>query len=80
LYWHIGKQINESVLSNEKADYGKTVIKELSVELTHMYGRGFSETNIYNFMKINELIPDEQIFHTMCGKLTWSHIRNLIYI
>ncbi|MDR0733224.1 MAG: DUF1016 N-terminal domain-containing protein [Dysgonamonadaceae bacterium] len=36
LYWHIGKQINESVLNNEKADYGKTVVKELSAELTRI--------------------------------------------
>jgi predicted nuclease of restriction endonuclease-like (RecB) superfamily len=80
LYWHIGKQINESVLKHEKGEYGKTVIKELSVELTKLYGRGFSETNLYNCVKINDLFPDERIFHTVSGKLTWSHIRNLIYI
>jgi len=80
LYWHIGKEINENVLQHEKADYGKTVIKELSIELTHIYGRGFSVPNLYNFVKINELFPDEQIFYSLSRKLTWTHIRNLIYI
>jgi hypothetical protein len=80
LYWHIGKRINESILKNEKADYGKTIIKELSVELTHLYGSGFSETNLYNCVKFNELFSDTQILHSLSGKLTWTHIRNLIYI
>jgi len=80
LYWHIGKQINENVLRYEKSEYGKTVIKELSVELTKLYGQGFSTRNLYNFLRFNELISDEQILHTLCAKLTWSHIRNLIYI
>ncbi|GHT07608.1 hypothetical protein FACS189432_01570 [Bacteroidia bacterium] len=80
LYWHIGKQINESVLKDGKGEYGKTVVKELSAELTRLYGRGFSAPNLYNFMRINELMPDEQIFYTLSRKLTWTHIRNLIYI
>jgi predicted nuclease of restriction endonuclease-like (RecB) superfamily len=80
LYWHIGKEINESILKNEKADYGKTIIKELSVELTDLYGSGFSETNLYNCVKFNELFQDNQILHSLSGKLTWTHIRNLIYI
>ena len=80
LYWHIGRQINESVLKHEKGEYGKTVVKELSEELTKLYGAGFSERNIYNFMKFNEILPDEQILHSLRAKLTWTHIRNLIYI
>lgn len=28
LYWNIGKQINEEVLKNGRADYGKTSILE----------------------------------------------------
>jgi len=73
LYWHIGKEINENVLQHEKADYGKTIVKELSVELTQIYGRGFSVPNLYNFMKINELFSDEQIFYSLSRKLTWTH-------
>ena len=80
LYWHIGRQINENVLRHGKGEYGKTVIKELSEELTRRYGEGFSKKNLHNFIKFNEIIPDEQIVHTLCAQLTWSHIRSLIYV
>ncbi|GHT47656.1 DUF1016 domain-containing protein [Bacteroidia bacterium] len=80
LYWHIGKQINESVLKHEKGEYGKTVIKELSDELTKLYGQGFSKRNLHNFVRFNELVPDEQIVHAVSAQLTWTHIRNIIYI
>lgn len=29
LYWNIGKDITENVLNNQKAEYGKSVIKKL---------------------------------------------------
>ena len=80
LYWHIGKQINEKLLKNEKAEYGKTIIKELSKDLIHLYGRGFSEANLYHFTKFNELFPSKQILYSLGRKLTWTHIRNLIYV
>ncbi|MDR3094327.1 MAG: DUF1016 N-terminal domain-containing protein [Bacteroidales bacterium] len=76
LYWHIGKQINESVLKHEKGEYGKTVIKELSEELTKLYGQGFSKRNLHNFVKFNELAPDKQIVHAVCAQLTWTHTRS----
>jgi len=80
LYWQIGKQINEEILKQGKADYGKTIIKELSKDLINLYGRGFSEANLYNFIKFHELFPEEQIFYSLSRKLTWTHIRSLIYI
>lgn len=30
LYWNIGKDITDNVLNNQKAEYGKAVIKKLS--------------------------------------------------
>lgn len=80
LYWNIGKKINEDILINGRADYGKTVIRELSKDLTSLYGNGFSKRNIHNFIKFNEIMPSCQIVHTVCAQLTWSHIRILIYI
>jgi predicted nuclease of restriction endonuclease-like (RecB) superfamily len=80
LYWHIGKQINDRVLKHEKADYGKTVIHELSMELTRRYSQGFSKRNLHNFIRFNELVQEEQIVHSLSAQLTWTHIRNLIYI
>ena len=80
LYWHIGKKINEDILYNERADYGKKIIPELSSGLTNLYGKGFNKRNLQNFVKLNSVFQDLIILHTVCAKLSWSHIRNIIYI
>jgi len=40
LYWNVGKRINNEILQNKRADYGKKVIIELSKTLTERYGKG----------------------------------------
>ena len=80
LYWKIGKTINEEILKNDRADYGKKIIPSLSEALTKRYGIGFNKRNLQSFIKLNSVIEDITILHTLCAKLTWSHIRSLIYI
>ena len=80
LYWNIGKQINEDILKNSRADYGKTIVSELSKVLITKYGVGFSKRNLHNFIKFNELYSDIQIVQTLSAQLSWSHIYSLIYI
>lgn len=42
-YWSIGKEIIEELQDgNDRAEYGKELIKELSIELKNKYGRGYS--------------------------------------
>lgn len=80
LYWNIGKTINDDILKNDRADYGKKLIPTLSLALTDKYGVGFNKRNLQSFIKLNTVIDDITILHTLCAKLSWSHIRNLIYI
>jgi predicted nuclease of restriction endonuclease-like (RecB) superfamily len=80
LYWNIGKTINDDILKNDRADYGKKLIPKLSLALTDKYGVGFNKRNLQSFIKLNSVIEDITILHTVCAKLSWSHIRNLIYI
>lgn len=80
LYWNIGKQINEDILKNSRADYGKSILLELSKELTIQFGAGFSKRNLHNFIKFSELYPDTKIVQTLSAQLSWSHIYSLIYI
>ncbi|MDO5523211.1 MAG: PDDEXK nuclease domain-containing protein [Bacteroidia bacterium] len=80
LYWNIGKQINQDILNNARADYGKAIVAELSKQLSDLYGAGFSKPNLHHFMKFNELFPDEEIVYAVSRQLTWTHIRQLIYI
>ena len=80
LYWNIGKSINDDILKNDRADYGKKLILNLSDELSNRYGSGFNKRNLHSFIKLNTVFQDITIVHTLCAQLSWSHIRNLIYI
>lgn len=80
LYWNVGDIINTDIVKNDRADYGKGVIKELSQQLTLHYGKGFNETNLRSFIKFVQVFPSREISHSLSEKLTWTHIRNLIYI
>lgn len=38
--WSVGKRIKEDILKNQRADYGKQVIKRLAKKLVLRYGSG----------------------------------------
>lgn len=80
LYWNIGKEIKNTILDNQKSDYGKQIVENLSTKLLGSYGRGYNKTNLFNAIKVYEIFDDERIFHALSGKLSWTHFRNLIYI
>jgi hypothetical protein len=56
LYWNIGKTINDDILKNDRADYGKKLILNLSQELSNRYGSGFNKRNLHSFIKLNTVI------------------------
>jgi predicted nuclease of restriction endonuclease-like (RecB) superfamily len=80
LYWHIGKYINDDILKNKRADYGKEVISTLSTQLTKEYGRGYSKRNLLNMIKFNQLFEDIEIVQALIAQLTWTHIQILLPI
>lgn len=80
LYWHIGKRINEEVLGNQRAEYGKQIVSTLSTQLTKEYGRGFELRNLRRMMQFAELFPDFQIVSTLSRQLSWSHFIELLSI
>ena len=51
LYWNIGKDIKENVLNYEKAEYGKSIIKELSQKLIEEYADTNEMFNAYKSKK-----------------------------
>ena len=79
LYWHIGKHINEHVLQNERAGYGEQTIKNISLQLSNLYGKGYSERNLANMMQFQELFS-ENILQSLIAKLTWTHFIQLLSI
>ena len=80
MYWQIGKYINDDILQNKRADYGKEIVSTLSAQLTKEYGKGYSKRNLLNMIKFNQLFPDIQIVQALIAQLTWTHFKQLIYI
>ena len=64
-----------------RAEYGKEVIKQLSDYLSKMYGKGFTKSNLYQFVQFYKSFPE--IFHSVSGKstiLSWTHYRTLLRV
>ena len=80
LYWNIGKDITENILNNQKAEYGKSVIKTLSQRLVIEYGRGYGERNIFRMIKFYDYFTNFEILSTLSTKLSWSHFVELLQI
>ncbi len=43
LFWQVGKRINDDVLQNQRAEYGKQIVPTVSAQLENLYGRNFVE-------------------------------------
>jgi len=78
LYWQIGKRINEEILQNQRAEYGKEIVSALSKQLTLDYGTGWSKRQLHHCIRFAEVFPDFKIVHTLCSQLSWSHLRLII--
>jgi predicted nuclease of restriction endonuclease-like (RecB) superfamily len=76
-YWEIGEQIYKACGENDRAEYGKSLLKYLSENLTKEFGKGFSERNLRNMRQFYLAFP---IRNTLCAELSWSHYRLLIRI
>ena len=77
-YWQIGRIIVEYEQKNEnRAEYGKQTLKELSKALTEEFGKGFSRSNLQNMRTFYQTYEKCQ---TLSGKLSWSHYCELLSI
>jgi len=77
-YWKIGRRIVEYEQKGEnRADYGKRLLKRLSKDLTIKYGKGFSRSNLQYMRLLYIKYPKCQ---TLSGKLSWSHYVELLSI
>ena len=80
LFWHIGNRINNEILQNKRADYGKQIVSTLSTELKERYGRNFELGNLRRMIQFAEQFPDIQIVGPLARQLSWSHFTILIPI
>ena len=78
-YWLIGREIVQEIQGgDERAEYGKQVIEQLSAKLTQKYGRGFSTTNVRYFRTFYAAYSDRvpEIRHIACGEFKASGKRH----
>lgn len=76
-YWEIGRLITEDELHGQRADYGKEVLKQLSVRLTQEFGKGFDERELRKMCQFYKMF---QIRDTLRPELSWSHYRRLLSV
>lgn len=76
-YWLIGKQIVEAQAGNERAEYGTQLLKYLSEQLTHDFGKGFDESNL---RYIRQFYLTFQIRDTLRHELNWSHYKKIMKV
>ena len=76
-YWNIGKQINEAQGENERAEYGKGLLKFLSEKQTAEFGKGYTVTNLKYMRQFYNAFP---IGHALRDQLSWTHYRMLLKV
>ena len=81
--WLIGYRIAEEELKGQdRANYGKEIIKKISKELADEYGKGFDSRNLYYFLNFYKTFPN--ILNAVSSKsnalLSWTHYRTLLQV
>lgn len=79
LYWKIGQRIYQEILQEERAEYGKHVVKQLSqqLNLSYNYKQKFSSRLLFKMVRFAKLYQDEAIVSTLSALLSWSHFIEL---
>ena len=94
-YYEIGRMIvEEEQCGKKRAAYGTQLLKELSLYLTKIYGKGFSVSNLKNIRQFYKVYATDQIGETVFSQfenlpavgtgrkfyLSWSHYLKLMRI
>lgn len=80
LYWNIGIRINKYVLGNQRADYGREVVKKLSDRLTEAFGKGWDDKTLRHCLRCAEIFTETQIVSAVQRQLSWTHIKSNVYL
>ena len=80
LYWNVGTRINQEVLKNNRAEYGKQIIQHLATDLSLEYGSGWSAAQLRHCLQFAKIFPDSRIVSALRRQLSWTKIKTLLYI
>lgn len=78
--WRVGKRIKEDVLFNKRAEYGKQIVKNLSVRLTERYGKGWSEKTLRHCLRAAETFSENEIVSAVQRQFSWTSLKMVMYI
>ena len=78
--WYVGKRIKEDVLYNQRAEYGKQIVKNLATKLTDKYGSGWSDKSLLHCLRVAETFSEDEILSAVRRQFSWTHIKTLCYI
>ena len=73
LFWQVGNRINNHILQNKRADYGKQIVPTVSAQLEKEYGRNFTEKNVRRMLKFAYQFTVYEIVVNLSRQLSWSH-------
>ena len=76
-YFEIGKLLIEAQGGEERAKYGNELIKEWSIELVRLFGKGYDYTNLCRFRQFYVSFKN---IGALRQYLTWTNIRLLLPI
>ena len=78
LFWRIGQSINNEILQNKRADYGKQIVSSLATQLSEKYGRSFELRNLRRMMQFAEQFSNFEIVSQAATQLSWSHFIEIL--
>ena len=78
LFWQVGARINQDILQNKRAEYGKQIVSNISLALEKKYGRNFEIKNLRRMIQFAEQFTDFQIVVPLARQLSWSHFLILL--
>lgn len=78
--WYVGKRIKEDVLFNQRAEYGKQMVKRLSQRLTERYGSGWSDRSLLHCIRAAYTFTRDEIIYATRIQLTWTHLRSIMFV
>lgn len=78
LFWNIGNRMNQDVLGNARAEYGKQIVATLSRHLVGKYGKSYEEKKLRRMMQFARVFPSLENVATLSRHLSWSHFIALL--
>ena len=76
-YWKIGRDIHTACGENDRAPYGKQLIKSASMKLTAEFGKGFTPANLRNMRQFYRMFQNPKLIRP---ELSWTHYRSLMRV